>query len=133
MPDECGVDHPDVSKMFPSDAIERAREIKQGLGGVGSGAYSHSQGARCFREEIAKFIEERDGGVPCDVECLFMSNGASSAINFILTALIADETWYVFSNYQPMNDQECYSILLFQYKSLSWTLCCSSSFSLPKK
>mmetsp|Transcript_8368 Transcript_8368/g.11256 ORF Transcript_8368/g.11256 Transcript_8368/m.11256 type:complete len:412 (+) Transcript_8368:218-1453(+) len=92
MPDECGVDHPDVSKMFPSDAIERAREIKQGLGGVGSGAYSHSQGARCFREEIAKFIEERDGGVPCDVECLFMSNGASSAINFILTALIADET-----------------------------------------
>mmetsp|Transcript_727 Transcript_727/g.945 ORF Transcript_727/g.945 Transcript_727/m.945 type:complete len:529 (-) Transcript_727:129-1715(-) len=92
LPDECGVDHPDATKLFPSDAIERAREIKHGLGGMGTGAYSHSQGARCFREDIAKFIEERDGGVPCDPDCLFMSNGASSAINFILTALIADET-----------------------------------------
>lgn len=89
--DECGVDHPDVAKLFPSDAVDRAREIKNGLGGVGTGAYSHSQGARCFREDIADFIEARDGGVPSDPDLVFMTNGASSGINMVLTALISDD------------------------------------------
>ena len=95
LPDENGIDHPDVAKLFPADAIRRAREIKQGLGGYGSGAYSHSKGVRLFREDIAKFIEQRDGGVPCDPENIFMSNGASAAIENVLRALIADPSWYV--------------------------------------
>jgi len=92
LPEEMGVDHPDASKIFPNDAIERAREIKQGLGGHGSGAYSHSKGVKMFREDVAKFIEERDGGVPVDLENIFLSNGASDAIKNVLTALIADST-----------------------------------------
>jgi alanine transaminase len=95
LPDEHGVNHPDAPKLFPADAIRRAKEIKIGLGGNGSGAYSHSKGQKCFREDIAKFIQERDGGVPCDPDNIFMSNGASAAINNVLTALIADENWYV--------------------------------------
>jgi alanine transaminase len=95
LPDENGVDHPDASKLFPADAIRRAKETKIGLGGNGSGAYSHSKGVKMFREDIAKFIEERDGGVSCDPEDIFMSNGASAAINNVLTALIADKNWYV--------------------------------------
>ena len=93
LPNEVGVDHPEASKLFPGDAIRRAKEIKAGLGGGGTGAYSHSQGARCFREDVAAFIEERDGGVSCDPENLFLTNGASSAISMILQTLIADSTW----------------------------------------
>jgi alanine transaminase len=95
LPDEVGVNHPHVLKMFPADVIRRAKEIKVGLGGHGSGAYTHSQGSRCFRTDIAKFIEERDGGVPCDPENIFMSNGASSSIGNVMQALIADSNWYV--------------------------------------
>lgn len=93
LPDEVGMDHPDAAKIFPPDAVRRAREIKAGLGGSGSGAYSHSQGARCFRQDVAKFIERRDGGVPSDPESIFLSNGASAAISNVLQALIADRSW----------------------------------------
>jgi aspartate/methionine/tyrosine aminotransferase len=93
LPDEVGVDHPDVEKLFPADAIRRAREIKQGLGGSGSGAYSHSQGVKLFRDDVAKFIQERDGGVPADAENIFLTNGASDGIKNVLTALVANPTW----------------------------------------
>lgn len=95
LPDKVGVDNPEASKLFPADAIRRAKEIKAGLKGMGTGAYTHSKGAKCFRDDIAKFIQERDGGVFCDPEDIFMTNGASAGINMILQALMADETWYV--------------------------------------
>lgn len=95
LPDEVGVNHPDASKLFPADAIRRAKEIKAGLNEHGTGAYTHSKGAKCFREDIAQFIEERDGGVPCDAEAIFMTNGASAGINMMLQALMADDTWCV--------------------------------------
>lgn len=92
LPDEVGIDHPTVSKMFPADAIERAKMIKKGLDGHGSGAYTHSQGPLLFREEICRFIEKRDGlkEGASDPKSIFMTNGASSAIEMILNALIAD-------------------------------------------
>lgn len=94
LPSDVGVNHPLASKMFPSDTIERARSIKKALNGYGIGAYTHSQGPSVFREEICKFIEERD-----DLEegstnpaNIFMTNGASSGIEMILDALIASST-----------------------------------------
>lgn len=93
LPDEVGVDHPDIGKLFPADAVRRAREIKEGMGGHGSGAYSHSKGVKLFRDDVANFIEKRDGGVPSESEDIFLSNGASSAINMVLSALIADSSW----------------------------------------
>ena len=91
LPNENGIDHPDAHKLFPADAINRAREIKQGLGGS-SGSYSHSKGARLFREDVAHFIENRDG-IPADPDDIFLSNGASAAIEHVLKALIADSKW----------------------------------------
>jgi aspartate/methionine/tyrosine aminotransferase len=93
LPDEVGIDNPDATKIFPQDVIDRAREIKQhALHNHGTGAYSHSQGAMPFREDIAKFIEKRDGGVKADPNNIFMTNGASTAIDMILQTLLADET-----------------------------------------
>ena len=92
LPDSVGVDHPLAKEMFPADAIERARAIKVGLNHHGTGAYTHSQGPMMFRQEICKFIEERDelekGSI--DPNCVFMTNGASSGIEMILNAVIAD-------------------------------------------
>jgi alanine transaminase len=43
------------------------------------GAYTHSQGILAVREEIAKFIEERDGNSPgsVDPDNLFLTNGTT--------------------------------------------------------
>lgn len=90
--EEDGVDHPDAAKLFPSDAIARAKEIKANLACGSTGAYSHSKGVKCFREDVAAFIEKRDHGVPADPESIFLTNGASAAISMILNTLIADET-----------------------------------------
>jgi alanine transaminase len=40
---------------FPSDVIERAKELLQEIGSIG--AYSHSQGIPFIRKSVAKFIE----------------------------------------------------------------------------
>jgi len=92
LPDEVGVDHPQAKRLFPADAIRRAKHIKKCLGGHGSGAYSHSKGVRCFRDEVVEFIENRDGGAPSDPESIFLTNGASNAITMILHALIANKS-----------------------------------------
>ena len=44
LPAECGVDHPKVYDMFPSDVVDRAREYRGIIGPSGTGAYTHSQG-----------------------------------------------------------------------------------------
>ena len=97
LPDEEGINHPNIHNIFPVDAIARAKTIKIGLGGNGSGAYSHSKGIKMFREDVCSFLQNRDGiDVPTDVENIFLSNGASAAIFNLLTSLIADNTWYVY-------------------------------------
>ena len=98
LPNHVGIDSKDVTKLFPQDAIDRARMIKKALGGHGTGAYTHSQGPDVFRKEICDFIEQRDDmekgtALP---DTIFMTNGASSGIEMILNALIADSSWYVF-------------------------------------
>ena len=92
LPDECGIDHPSASLMFPKDAIDRAREMKGALDGHGVGAYTHSKGARRFREDVARFIERRDMCEPgsVDAENIFLTAGASEAITMIMTALVRD-------------------------------------------
>jgi hypothetical protein len=54
------LEHPKVNEMFPEDAIARAKKILASFKG-GVGAYSDSRGNPLVREEVAKFIEERDG------------------------------------------------------------------------
>ncbi len=95
LPDEVGIQSEHVTKMFPPDAIERAKQMKRYLGGSGTGAYTHSQGPLGMRKEICEFIEKRDGMEKgsSKPDTIFMTNGASSAIEMILNALIADSTW----------------------------------------
>ena len=91
LPDELGVNHPAATKLFPKDAIARAKEIKEALEGYGTGAYTHSKGVQAFRQEVVDFIQQRDGGVEADPEAIFLTNGASAGIAMVLNALIQNE------------------------------------------
>lgn len=93
LPDSHGINHPMAKQLFPQDAIDRAREIKAGLGGHSIGAYSLSKGTLCFRKDVADFIKARDGGFEADPEDIFLTNGASTAIRMIMTALAHDPKW----------------------------------------
>jgi aspartate/methionine/tyrosine aminotransferase len=92
LPDDMGINHPNAHHLFPSDAVERARSMKAAIGSVG--AYSHSKGALAFRQDVANFIERRDGASPgsVNVENIFLTGGASEAITMLMTALIKDPT-----------------------------------------
>lgn len=45
-----------------------------------SGAYSASQGIDSVRRDVARYIERRDGGVPCDPDNIYLTTGASDGI-----------------------------------------------------
>ncbi|KAK2509012.1 hypothetical protein MC885_013695 [Smutsia gigantea] len=46
----------------------------------GPGSYSVSSGIQLIREDVAWYIERRDGGIPADPNNIFLSTGASDAI-----------------------------------------------------
>ncbi|QRV84638.1 aminotransferase class I and II protein [Ceratobasidium sp. AG-Ba] len=72
--------------IFPADAIARARELYEEIGSIG--AYSHSQGVPFIRENVAKFIEERDG-YPSDPSQIFLTAGASAGVSLLISMLIS--------------------------------------------
>ncbi|MGH0143973.1 UNVERIFIED_CONTAM: hypothetical protein FKN15_002315 [Acipenser sinensis] len=69
------------SPVFPEDAKARARRILQGCGGNSLGSYSASQGLDCIREDVAMYMEQRDGGVPADPNNIYLTSGASDGIS----------------------------------------------------
>ncbi|KAJ8337066.1 hypothetical protein SKAU_G00382860 [Synaphobranchus kaupii] len=76
---------------FPEDAKSRARRILQSCGGGSIGAYSASQGIDCVRQDVARYIERRDGGIPSDPDNVFLTTGASDGIVTILKLLACGE------------------------------------------
>lgn len=76
--------------MFPADVVRRAKQVRDTLGGSGTGAYTGSQGALGFRRDISNFIAARDGH-PAYSGDIFITNGASSAIEMVLTTLMSSE------------------------------------------
>lgn len=63
----------DLQKLFPSDAIARARWLTKHIGSIGS--YSSNQGIKQIRESIAEFITIRDG-YPSFAEDIYLTCGA---------------------------------------------------------
>ena len=104
-PQECGqkpltfprqvmslIDYPDLLEsplardVFPDDVVERAQRYVNNISG-GVGAYSHSKGVDIVRQEVATFLEERDG-FPADPEDIFLTDGASPGIQNTLNMVI---------------------------------------------
>ncbi|KDN46269.1 putative alt1-alanine aminotransferase [Tilletiaria anomala UBC 951] len=86
-----------AARIFPADAIARAREILNDVGSVG--AYSHSKGASSIRKHVAQFIQQRDSSAPravrdaaaysADPEHIFLTTGASGGVQLLMQVLIA--------------------------------------------
>ncbi len=54
------LDNSKITAEFPPDVISRARELMTKLPG-GVGAYQDSRGSPAIRQEIADFLQQRDG------------------------------------------------------------------------
>ena len=55
------------------------------------GAYSNSQGLAVVRDEVAGYISRRDGGPPANASDVFLTDGASPAVQMVIRALIRDD------------------------------------------
>ncbi|NXH17896.1 ALAT2 aminotransferase, partial [Bucco capensis] len=78
------------SASFPEDAKARARRLLAACAGQSAGAYSASPGLELVREDVARFIQRRDG-IPARSQDIFLATGASDAIVSILKLLVAGE------------------------------------------
>jgi glutamate--glyoxylate aminotransferase len=58
------LDDPNTPLLFPADVIERARKLVGSFGIGGVGGYTDSRGNPMVREEVADFIQARDGFRP---------------------------------------------------------------------
>jgi alanine transaminase len=79
-------ENPHLNKIFPEDAIRRALSYLSIIDG-GTGSYSHSQGVQAIRKEVTEFIKNRDG-LESNVDRIFLSDGASPSIQYVLRTLI---------------------------------------------
>ncbi|KAK7683595.1 hypothetical protein QCA50_013433 [Cerrena zonata] len=101
-----------VKDVWPSDVINRAKELQAEIGSVG--AYSHSQGVPIIRRSVAQFIEERDG-YPADPEDIFLTAGASSGVSLLLNMLITPNKTGVLI---PIPQYPLYTAALAQFSGI---------------
>ncbi|XP_068724869.1 alanine aminotransferase 1-like [Montipora capricornis] len=74
------------SSNFPADAKTKARKILSYAKGYSMGAYTDSQGIEGIRNNVAKYISNRDG-YDADPSTIFLTSGASQGIKGILKLL----------------------------------------------
>jgi glutamate--glyoxylate aminotransferase len=84
------LDNPKARSLFPADVIQRAKTYLANIKG-GLGAYSDSRGNPYIRQEIANFIQAQSG-IPCHIDNIFISNGASECARMVLYAMIRRPT-----------------------------------------
>ncbi|XP_041098597.1 alanine aminotransferase 1-like [Polyodon spathula] len=75
------------SDRLPSDVKSRAQEMLQQCGGS-VGVYSDTSGLEYVQHNVARFIEERDEGVPCDPQNIFLTAGSQKAGQLLLNLLV---------------------------------------------
>ncbi|XP_062190128.1 alanine aminotransferase 2-like [Phragmites australis] len=84
------LDKSETHALYSSDAIERAWQILDKIPGRATGAYSHSQGIKGLRDEIATGIAARDG-FHASGDNIFLTDGASPAVHMMMQLLLRSE------------------------------------------
>ncbi|RXM31469.1 hypothetical protein EOD39_6933 [Acipenser ruthenus] len=79
------------SDRLPRDVKFRAQELLQQCGGS-VGVYSDTFGLEYVQHNVARFIEERDGGVPCDPQNIYLTAGSQKAGQLSLKLLVLNLT-----------------------------------------
>lgn len=75
---------------FPVDIKQKAERLLNSCGGKSLGAYTESQGIITIREDIAKYIETRDG-YPSNASDIYLCNGASDGIKTVIKLLMNND------------------------------------------
>lgn len=112
--------HPELlnSPDFPEDTKKRARCILQACKGHSLGAYSVSSGIGVIREDVARYIERRDGGIPSNPNNIFLSTGASDAIMTVLKLLVTGEGHSRTGVLIPIPQYPLYSAALAEFNAV---------------
>ncbi|CAI2364927.1 unnamed protein product [Moneuplotes crassus] len=98
--------------IFSSDAVDRAEYYLSHFKHRAIGAYTDIQGVRCIMREVKSFIEKRDG-VNVDENNIFLTNGATEGITFMLNLLIKDENDGIMI---PIPQYPMYSALITKFE-----------------
>lgn len=72
---------------FPSDIKKRVERLLAACGGRSLGAYTESQGIITIREDVANYIQQRDG-YPAEASNIYLCNGASDGIKTVIKLLM---------------------------------------------
>ncbi|XP_062859371.1 alanine aminotransferase 2-like isoform X2 [Trichomycterus rosablanca] len=85
--------YPDLleDNKFPEDVKSRAQRILQACSGGSLGSYSTSQGIELVRQDVARYIERRDGGIPSNPDNIYLTAGASDGIVTMLKLMVSGE------------------------------------------
>lgn len=79
----------EVPNIFPSDVLKRAKAyLASTERGYGVGSYTDSHGLTLVKEEVARFIEARDG-FPSNPNDVALTTGASEGVRRVIQALLA--------------------------------------------
>jgi aspartate/methionine/tyrosine aminotransferase len=74
--------------VFPADVVARANKYLYGKGGcTDMGAYSESKGIMAVREDVCKFLQERDG-FSSNPDDIFLTNGASDGVRLCMQTML---------------------------------------------
>ncbi|KAL9655751.1 hypothetical protein ABK040_004979 [Willaertia magna] len=82
-----------LKKLVKEDVVLRAEKMINAIDSHSTGAYTHSQGYEFVREDIAQFIEERDGlkKGTVSIDRIFITDGASPGVQLGLKMLIRND------------------------------------------
>ncbi|CAF3320841.1 unnamed protein product [Rotaria socialis] len=104
------MDSPD----FPSDIKQKVERLLSVCGGKSLGAYTESQGLIAVREDIATYIQERDG-YPADTSDIYLCNGASDGIKTVIKLLMNNDATKPSGIMIPVPQYPLYSATLSEY------------------
>ncbi|UJR31234.1 hypothetical protein I4U23_018736 [Adineta vaga] len=112
----AGCTYPSImeSSDFPSDIKQKVQRLLSACGGKSLGAYTESQGLITIREDIAKYIQERDG-YPSSTNDIYLCNGASDGIKTVLKLLMNNDEKKPSGIMIPVPQYPLYSATLSEY------------------
>ncbi|KAL1230443.1 Alanine aminotransferase [Trichinella pseudospiralis] len=73
-----------IRQVIAGCAHQNCLKLISACGGHSVGSYSASVGIEAIREDVAKYICERDGGIASNPDNIILSNGASESIRGLL-------------------------------------------------
>ncbi|XP_075599260.1 alanine aminotransferase 1-like isoform X3 [Balearica regulorum gibbericeps] len=76
------------AECMPADAKRRAGQILRHLQGGSPGAYNLEYVTDTVAESVARYLEQRDGGIPSDPRCVVPCGGTAAAMVDVMLLLV---------------------------------------------